>query len=69
MNLGKAIKIIRIMRGLDQKEIAKSLDCSANYISLLENNKREPSLKLAIALAKTLNVSLSHIVETAETLD
>lgn len=43
MKIGKAIKIARIKRGLQQKELAESLGVSANYISLLENDKRDPS--------------------------
>lgn len=56
MTLGNAIKLIRTARGTKQRVLASRLKVSSNYISLLENGKREPSISLIKALANELDV-------------
>lgn len=38
------IKLARVAEGISQDELASRLEVSKNYISLVENNRREPSL-------------------------
>ena len=54
--IGKTIKFLRMAKGLTQAYVAKELDVSTNYISLIENDKREPSLSLLKELSKVLDV-------------
>lgn len=61
MSLGKTIKLLRIGAGLKQKELAQELGVTANYLSLIETNKREPSITLVKDLASVLNVPVSVI--------
>ncbi|SRR5437660_708893 len=56
MDLGKAIKLVRTASGRKQGEIAESLGVTANYLSLVENGKREPSVSFLKRLAATLGV-------------
>jgi len=56
MNIGQAAKLMRTASGLGQKEVADQLGVTSNYISLIENGKREPSLAFLRNLAKALNV-------------
>lgn len=56
MTLGNAIKLIRTAKGLKQLALAKKLDVSPNYISLVEKDKREPSLSFLRKLAYELQV-------------
>lgn len=56
MTLGSAIKLVRTASGLKQQELAKRLEVSPNYISLIENGKREPSISFLNRLADTLGV-------------
>jgi len=56
MTLGNAIKLIRTAKGTRQRKLAEELDVSSNYISLIENDKREPSISLMKALARKLDV-------------
>lgn len=58
MDLGKIIKLLRTSAGLKQEELAERLHVSSNYISLIENNKREPSLSFLRELANELGVPL-----------
>jgi transcriptional regulator with XRE-family HTH domain len=56
MTLGNAIKLIRTTKGVKQLTLAKRLDISPNYISLIEKDKREPSVGFLRKLAKELGV-------------
>jgi len=59
MNIGRTIRLLRDAAGLRQKELAERLGVSQNYLSLLENNKREPSPRLLRRLADVLDVPVS----------
>lgn len=54
--IGKTIKFLRIAKGLKQSELSERLKVSTNYISLVENDKREPSLSFLKELAKSLDI-------------
>ena len=54
--VGKTIKFLRIAKGLKQSDLAERIKVSANYISLIENDKREPSLSLLKELASVLDI-------------
>jgi transcriptional regulator with XRE-family HTH domain len=56
MNLGQVTKLIRTASGLRQNELAKRLRVTANYISMVENGKREPSVSFLRELARVFNV-------------
>jgi transcriptional regulator with XRE-family HTH domain len=61
MKIGKTLKLIRIIRGLKQKELAKRLGISPNYLSSVENAKREPSLSFIKLVSKELDVPVSFL--------
>lgn len=54
--VGKTLKFLRIAKGLKQADLANRLNVSTNYISLVENDKREPSLSLLKELADALDI-------------
>ena len=56
MELGKAIKLVRTAAGMRQGVVAKQVGVTANYLSLIENGKREPSVSFLRKLASTLGV-------------
>jgi transcriptional regulator with XRE-family HTH domain len=56
MNLGKAIQICRIKRGLSQEVLAKRAEISVSYLSMLENSKRDPTLSTIERIASALTV-------------
>ncbi len=59
MNLGTAIRTVRAAKGVRQRELARKLDVTPNYLSLLEHNKREPSISFLKRLASELSVPVS----------
>ena len=61
MTLGNAIKLIRTARGLTQKDLANRLDITANYLSLIESDKRDPSLPFLNRLAAKLGVPIAML--------
>ena len=61
MSVGNGIKFIRVASGLRQGEMAKRLKISQNYLSLIENNKAEPSLTLIRKISSTFGVPTSFL--------
>ena len=62
MDLGRAIKLCRTQRGLNQSELASLSGISVSYISLLEKNKRDPSVSTLRGIADALEVPFSILV-------
>jgi len=58
MNLGNAIKMCRARRNLTQAELASRANVSVSYLSLLEKNKRDATVKTVKELAVALNVPM-----------
>jgi transcriptional regulator with XRE-family HTH domain len=56
LQLGKTIKLIRVKNGLSQKELARILKVTKTYISLLENDRKEPSLPLIKSFSKKFSI-------------
>ena len=61
MNIGKGIRFVRIASGIRQGEMARRLNISQNYLSLLENNKAEPSMALVKKISETFGVPPSFL--------
>jgi transcriptional regulator with XRE-family HTH domain len=56
MDLGRTVKLLRTASGLRQREVATKIGVTSNYLSLVENGKREPSVSFLKRLAGILNV-------------
>lgn len=61
MNYGKAIKIIRSAKDINQKELARLTNLDPSYISLIENNKRKPTLNTLEKISEELAVPIPLI--------
>ena len=59
--LGKTIKMLRINAGIKQKNLAEKVGISSNYLSLVENGKREPSIPVIQCIAEELDIPISYI--------
>ena len=62
MNVGRAIKMCRGQRGMNQRELAKKSELSLSYVSMIESNKRDPGLASLQSIALALRIPLSLIV-------
>lgn len=58
MNIGQAIRLCRTQRGASQSAIANRANCSVSYLSMLENNKRDPTLSTVTKIAEALHVPI-----------
>jgi len=62
VNIGRSIKLVRTMAELKQGEMAERLGITQNYLSLLENNKAEPSLSLLRRISDEFNVPINFLL-------
>ena len=60
---GQTLKLIREDRGLSQEELAFKTDLHRTYISLLERDRKSPSLRTVTAIATALGMSLLGFVQ------
>jgi transcriptional regulator with XRE-family HTH domain len=67
MSVGRSIKFARVAAGITQKELAGRLDVTPNYLSLVENNKREPSISFLRNLANEMALPLGLLFLNVET--
>lgn len=57
------IRELRKAMGLRQEDIANELGVTRQTINAIENDKYNPTLELAMKLARLLNVSVENIFE------
>ncbi len=62
LSIGQLIKFGRIGQKMSQDDLAKKLDVSKNYISLIENDKKDPSINFLKNIAKLLNIPLVLLI-------
>ncbi len=63
MNIGKIIRKIRMEKGISQLSLGLAINNDASYISRVENNKKEPSLKTLVKIAHVLEIEPSELVK------
>lgn len=56
MDIGGAIKIIRVKHKVSQQELAKDIGVTQGYLSLIEKGEREPGFSLIGKIADTIGV-------------
>ena len=57
---------LRKQRGIKQEDLASALEVSRQTIGSLENGRYNPSLKLAMDIAKVFSVSVEELFEFTE---
>ncbi|MFH1588751.1 MAG: helix-turn-helix transcriptional regulator [Candidatus Diapherotrites archaeon] len=55
------IKVFRAMNNLSQDDLAKKLEVSRQTIINIEKDKTEPSIKLALKMAKILGAKIEEL--------
>lgn len=63
MAINNNLKDIRMERNLIQKDLAEATGSCSRTISRIERGERNPSLEMAIRLARYLNMSVEEIFE------
>lgn len=67
--LGRAVKEVRISRGLTQEQVSAASGLHPTYISDIERGARNPSWVAMTRLAEGIGVPLSEIGQTFEAQD
>jgi len=62
VNVGKGIRFVRVASGLRQGDVAQRLGITQNYLSLIENNKAEPSMSLLRKVSEVFCVPIAFLV-------
>lgn len=62
MNIGPVIRSFRRHQNLTLETLAELMEMSVSHLSLIERNKREPSLECLSQLGQALNVPPSIIL-------
>jgi len=60
------LKEFRIKKNLTQEELAKRVNVRRETIVFLEQGKYNPSLKLALSIARELNTPIDELFSLAE---
>jgi putative transcriptional regulator len=55
------LKLARVEKGLSQQDLADLVNATRQTIGLIEKGKYNPSLKLCIKIAKTLDKTLNDL--------
>ena len=66
MTLGKILRCIRIANDYSQREVSKAIGMSTSYVGELENDKKNPSLKVLEKLSKFYKLPKSEICRFEE---
>jgi transcriptional regulator with XRE-family HTH domain len=69
ISLGQGIRVARLQAKWSQKRLAKVLGVDASYLSMIEANKRVPSLEVLARIADECRLKLSQLVLLCETMD
>lgn len=56
MDYGKALRLARALTGLQQQELGQVAGIDPSYISLIEQGRRTPSLRLIHKLSRALGI-------------
>lgn len=63
---GEELRELRHKRGLSQESLALECGLDRTFISLLERGQRQPTLATLFALAETLDIAPSKIIDKVE---
>jgi len=64
--IGKHLKAVRENKGLSQEVLAEKASVHRTYISLLERNKKSPTLDVLIRICRALEIKTSTFISKIE---
>lgn len=69
MDLGKAIKTIRVSKGLTQRQLAKAIGCSETNMLFMKTGRTFPRKSKIDAICKVLGIPMSYLLMFSITPD
>lgn len=67
--LGRAVRALRLERGLTQRELAEAADLNVTWLSHIEAGRPNPAWGTVARIAAALDVPVSELALRAERLD
>lgn len=67
MNIGEAIKMIRLQKGIKQKDLATRAGMSATALCLIEQDKSFPSKETINSICRELDIPVGFLLFSAIT--
>ena len=67
--IGEVLRLIRVIEGIKANDMAKKLGISPSYLSLIENEKKRPSVELIEKFAGVIGVRPSQVMFFYEELN
>jgi len=67
--VGEELRAARLAANLTQEKLADEAGISRNYVSLLELNRKSPTVDLLLGLCDTLGVSAADLIRRVENDD
>jgi transcriptional regulator with XRE-family HTH domain len=64
--IGQEFRKARLKAGLTQEELAAKAQLTREYVSLLELDKRMPTLPVFVRLCRSMNISASRLLSKLE---
>lgn len=61
-NIGKNIKIKRVILGMSQLELSKKAKINQGHLSLIENGRKIASIPILHRIAVSLNTTVSDLI-------
>ena len=62
---GKAVKAIRLQKGMTQQELADACGLDISYIGQIERGQRNPTLGVIQGISSVLGVRMSQLLNSA----
>lgn len=69
MKIGKTIKMCRTLKNMNQNKLAERAKISDSYLSLIEQDKRDPNLSVIENIADALDIPISILIFLAAEKD
>ncbi len=67
--LGRAVRELRLERGLTQRELARAADINVTWLSHIEAGRPNPAWGTVARIAAALDAPISEIARRSERLD
>ena len=64
-SIGSTLRLLRVASSLKQAALAKDLDVTPNYLSLVEHGRKEPSLTFLKRFSRRLDTPLGYLLWVA----